>query len=141
MSLDDLLEAVTKPSKERVDLSDIMKKLDEMERLLRQIASGADQRSYNYDRTCEELLGKLYIITSSNVTKTRPNLVALEMSGGKYLVLHRDTYNFMKLIFEIYRTEEEIVKHMDVPHTTLFNLLKREGLIYFDAEKRAYTFV
>ena len=93
MSLDDLIEAVTKPNRERVDLNDVMKKLDEIEKLLKQLTSGTDQRSYNYDRTCEELLGKLYVISSTNVAKTRPNLVALEMNGGKYLVLHRDTFN------------------------------------------------
>ena len=141
MSLDDLIEAVAKPNRERVDLNDIMKKLDEIEKLLKQLTNGTDQRSYSYDRTCEELLGKLYVVTSTNVAKTRPNLVALEMNGGKYLVLHRDTLNYMKLIFEIYRNEEEILKHLDVSHTTLFNLLKREGLIYYDAEKKSYVFV
>ena len=142
MSLDDLIDTITKPPrKERGDLTEVLRKLDEIERILNQLVNGGSSRASNYDRTCEELFGKLYTTSSTNIAKTRPNLVALELTGGKYLVLHKDTYNYMKLIFEIYRNEDEILKHLDVPHTTLFNILKREGLIYYDAEKKCYTFV
>ena len=142
MSLDDLIDTITKPPrKERDSLTEVLRKLDEIERILNQLVNGSGSRASNYDRTCEELFGKLYTMSSTNITKTRPNLVAFEVTGGKYLVLHKDTYNYMKLIFEIYRNEDEILKHLDISHTTLFNILKREGLIYYDAEKKRYTFV
>ena len=142
MSLDDLIDTITKPPrKERGDLNEVLRKLDEIERILNQLVNAGGPRTSNYDRTCEELFGRLYTTSSTNIAKTKPNLVALEITGGKYLVLHKDTYNYLRLVFEIYRNEDEILKHLDVSHTTLFNILKREGLIYYDAEKKCYTFV
>ncbi|MGC9105818.1 MAG: hypothetical protein ACP5HQ_05285 [Thermoprotei archaeon] len=138
--MDDLIEAIFKGAERPSRNNDeILKELQTIRSMLQELLRG--DRARNFDELCSELMGKAYVITRSDPTKTRPMLVAIPLSENRFLVTHKDTLEALKAYFELYRSEEELESRLPPHLRQLFLWMKREGIIYYDATTKKYEFV
>jgi len=87
------------------------------------------------------LLNKAYVIARGDVAKTRPMLVSIPLSDTRYLVLHKDTLGSLKMHFELSRDEEKLMSALPNHLKSIFLLMKREGIVYYDANTKKFELI
>jgi len=138
--VDDLIEAIFKGAEKPSRNNDeIMRELQAIKSMLQELLRG--DRARNVDELCNELMNKAYVITRTDLTKTRPMLTAIPLSEGRFLIIHKDTLVALKAYFEMYKSEEELEKRLPPHLRQLFVWLKRDGIVYYDATTKKYEFV
>jgi hypothetical protein len=117
------------------ELRDIKSLLTE---LLSEVKKGESGRQ---DALCNELLNKAYVIARGDVAKTRPMLVSIPLSDTRYLVLHKDTLGLLKMHFELSRDEEKLMGALPNHLKSIFIFMKREGIVYYDANTKKFELI
>lgn len=86
---------------------------------------------------CEEILDKGFVIKEHFSKNSNPNLFGIELDDGRYFVTFKDTMDLLLLYFKVLKKEDI---EAEIPRRLLpiFQFLKRNGLIYFDAKDREY---
>jgi len=150
--MDDLLEVLDsleyrKKTNDSKASFEYLRKLEEinsnLQLLIKLILSNNNKKEVEGDSSlCLNVLEKGFVITNDIKKRNlHPNYFILELNNNEYLVTFMDTIQLLKLYFENYSDEEELINKMSKKLLNLFYFLKRNGLIYYDREKRRYKLV
>ncbi|MEM0373866.1 MAG: hypothetical protein QXV69_05235 [Sulfolobaceae archaeon] len=147
--MDDLLEVLEslEHSKKVNDniRYDFLKKLDEinsnLQFLIKLFLSSNKKDNDNTSNLCNNVLEKGFIITNNIKKNLHPNYFILELTNNEYFVTFTEIIELLKFYFEKYDDEEELINNMPKKLLNLFHFLKRNGLVYYDREKRRYKLV
>lgn len=122
----------------RFDTSQILKKLDEIEKLIKNALQVAHNNiSNSVPSLCERILEKGYVVEDTNKRISNQSIYVIELSDGKAIYTFRDTIELLTKYFDEIKEEDEVEVKLPRRLLPLFQLLRRYGLIYFEySEKR-----
>ncbi len=119
--------------------STIMKKLDEIENLIKNLMQHNQQgNTSQYSQLCERILERGYVIEDKNRRISNQNIYVIELSDGRALYTFRDTIDLLLKYFDEIHEESEIEIKLPKRLISLFQFLRRNGLIYFDYSEKKF---
>jgi len=121
---------------------EILDKLDEIEKILQYLVKSYSTKNLNHGGSlCEQVLSAGYTILDEDNGKISKNYFVIELDNNRKLIAFVDTIELLNFYFSQSKDEQELEVKLPKRLLPLFRFLKRNGLIYFDYDKKKYVII
>ncbi len=124
--------------------NEVLKKLDEIEKLLQYLIKVSGERNYQQKNSlCEQILSSTYLVIeeSQSLRLNSKNYFSMKLDNSRTLITFVDTIQLLNMYFSAYTDDEKLENNLPSRLLPLFRFLRRNGLIYFDHTYKKYMMV
>ncbi|AAK42542.1 hypothetical protein SULI_00985 [Saccharolobus solfataricus] len=121
--------------------NEVLNKLNEIEKLLQYLIKNKERASQQNGSLCEQVLSSTYVILDENMGDIPRKYFIIDLNSSRKLVTFKDTIDLLNLYFSQTINEQDLDDKLPKRLVPLFRFMRRNGLIYFDYDKKRYFIV
>ncbi|ACP37078.1 hypothetical protein [Saccharolobus islandicus] len=125
----------------RKENNEVLNKLNEIEKLLQYLIKSKERGVQQNGSLCEQILSSTYVILDENNGDVGGKYFIIDLDSSRKLVTFKDTIELLNFHFSQTVNEQDLDDKLPKRLIPLFRFLRRNGLIYFDYDKKRYFIV
>ncbi|QXJ34685.1 hypothetical protein [Saccharolobus shibatae] len=125
----------------RKENNEVLNKLNEIEKLLQYLIKSKERGVQQNVSLCEQILSSAYVILDDSIGNISRNYYVVELDSSRKLITFRDTIELLNFYFSQTINEQDLDDKLPKRLVPLFRFMRRNGLIYFDYDKKRYLIV
>ncbi|QGA53538.1 hypothetical protein GFS03_02485 [Sulfolobus sp. E5-1-F] len=125
----------------RKESNEVLNKLNEIEKLLQYLIKSKERVVQANGSLCDQVLSSSYLIIDENIRNISKNYFVVELDSSRKFITFKDTIELLNFYFSQTINEQDLDDKLPKRLVPLFRFMRRNGLIYFDYDKKRYFII